>query len=86
METWDELYNEQANIVLIALTYFEFESDSDSSLESKEDQVFYKLSCSNLITFIKDLMSRCQEKAKHMKINKAIRSFERRIKICAKQE
>lgn len=52
----------------MALTYFEAESESDSGLESEEDEVFSKLSRSNLITFIQDLMSRCQEKARHMKV------------------
>lgn len=37
-------------------------------VESEEDEVFSKPSRSNLITFIQDLTSRCQEKAIHMKV------------------
>lgn len=36
----------------------------------KEDEVFSKLSRSDLITFIQDLMGICQEKSRHMKILK----------------
>lgn len=43
----------------MGLTSSEAESDSDSSSESKEkDELFYKLSRSDLITFIQDLMGR----------------------------
>ena len=76
MEAWDALEKEydsekdkeQVDLALMALTYSEAESDSDYGSESEEDKVFFKLSRSNLITFIQDLMSRCQEKARHMKI------------------
>lgn len=52
------------------LTWSKAESDSDFGSESKDDEVFSKLSLSNLITFIQDIKSRCQEKARHMKILK----------------
>ena len=41
----------------------------------EEDEVFSKLYGSNLIYFIQDLMSRCQDKARHMK------SFKREYNI-----
>lgn len=52
----------------MALTFSEVESDSSSGSESEEDEIFSKLSRSNLITFIQYLMSICQESAIHMKI------------------
>lgn len=52
----------------MTLTFSKAESDSDSGSKSEEGGVFSKLSRCNLITFIQDLMSRCQEKARHMKI------------------
>lgn len=55
----------------MSLTSFEAKLDSDSGSESEEeDDVLYKLSCSDLITFIQDLMGRCQEKARHVKVLK----------------
>lgn len=65
MSTWDELDNEedskkdedQANLSLMTLTSFEAELDSDSGLQSKEeDEIFSKLSHSDLIIFVQDLM------------------------------
>lgn len=80
MVTWDELDNEEssdkdegeANLVLMALTSSDtkYESNSDSESE-EEDEVFSNLSHSDLICFIQDLMSRCQDKAKHMKTLKS---------------
>lgn len=79
MATWDELeheedsekYEEQDNRALMTLTYWEAESKSDSDSESEEkDEVFSKLSHSDLITFVQELMGMCQEKSKHMKILK----------------
>lgn len=52
----------------MALTSSEVEFDSYNGSESKKDEVFSKLSCSNLITFIQDIMSRCKENARHVKI------------------
>lgn len=75
METWDELDNEensdkdeeQTNIALMDLTSLETKSNSDSGSEFEEDdEVFSKLSRSYLITFIQDLMGRCQDKAIYM--------------------
>lgn len=51
----------------MSLTSSKIESDSDSGSEF-EDEVFYKLSRYDLINLIQDLMGRCQEKSKHMKI------------------
>lgn len=79
MATWDELDNkedyekdeEQANLAFMAITSTKVESDSDSSSEFEdEDEVFSKLSCSYLITFVQELMGRCQKKVRHMKILK----------------
>ncbi|XP_050897907.1 uncharacterized protein LOC127104796 [Lathyrus oleraceus] len=79
MVMWDGLHNEEdsekdeekVNIVLMALTSSDTESDSDYGSESEEeDEVFYKLSRSDFITFIQDHMRRCQEKSRHMKILK----------------
>lgn len=79
MATWDELDNEkdsekdkeEDNLALTTLTSSEVESNSYSGSECKEeDEVFYKLSRSDLITFIQDLMGRCKEKAIHLKIVK----------------
>ncbi|KAI5448721.1 hypothetical protein KIW84_015929 [Lathyrus oleraceus] len=65
ISTWDELDNEedskkdedQANLSLMTLTSFEAELDSDSGLQSEEDdEVFSKLSHSDLIIFVQDLM------------------------------
>lgn len=65
MTTWDELDNEEdskkdevkVNLTLTALTSYKEESNSDSSSESEEDDtVFSKLSHSDSITFIQDIM------------------------------
>ncbi|KAI5422592.1 hypothetical protein KIW84_045866 [Lathyrus oleraceus] len=66
MATWYELDKEedsekdeeQTNIALVALTSFKVEYNSDFGSESGEDEEFSKLSRSNLITFIQELMSR----------------------------
>ncbi|KAI5426850.1 hypothetical protein KIW84_032327 [Lathyrus oleraceus] len=79
MEIWDELDNEedsqkdeeQANLALMTLTSYKAKPDSNAGSESKEeDKEFSKLSRSDLITFMKDIMGRCQEKSNHMKILK----------------
>ena len=55
----------------MALPTSETESDSDFGSNYEEDDgVFSKLSRSDLITFIQDLMAWCQEKARHIKIFK----------------
>lgn len=54
----------------MALTCSEAEPDSDSGSEFKDDEVFSKLSHSNLIILIQYLISKCLEKAKHMEILK----------------
>lgn len=71
MKTWDKLDNEgdfdkgkeQTNLDLIALTSSETEYE-------EANEVFSKLSLSDLITFIQDLMGHCQDKVRHMKILK----------------
>lgn len=79
MTTWDELNKEedsekdeeQANLTLMALTSSEAESNSNSSSKSEEeDEVFSKISYFDLITLIQDLIGRCQEKVRHVKILK----------------
>lgn len=102
METWDELDNEensendeqQANLTLMALTSSEAESDSDSGSNSEEeDEVFSNLSRYDIITFLQDLMCRCQERSRHMKILKKqydllkdeIKSFERKHEALEKE-
>lgn len=47
-------------------SYTKYESTSDSNLD-EEDEVFSNLSRSDLISFIQELMSRCQDKARLMK-------------------
>lgn len=47
----------------------EWEANSESDLEDA-DEVFSKLSRSYLITLYQDLMDRCQEKARHIKLIK----------------
>lgn len=55
----------------MALTSSDIESDSYFGSDSEEEyEVFSKLSLSNLITLVQDLMGLCQDKAKHMKILK----------------
>lgn len=55
----------------MALTSSEAESGSDSGSEfDEEDEVFSKISRSDLITFFQDLMGRCKDKSRHMKILK----------------
>lgn len=77
METWDELDNEEeadenkeeANLALVASTFSDLESEVDSGLDSEDvDEVFSKLSRSYLIMFCQDLMDRCWQKSRHMKI------------------
>lgn len=53
----------------MASTFSESEVDSDLDSEYAYG-VFSKLSRFDLITFFQDLMDRCQEKSKHMKILK----------------
>lgn len=76
MATWDELDNEDSagkdegeeNLAMMALlsSYTEHESTSYSESHEK-DNVSSNLSCSDLVSFIQDLMSRCQDKVKDMK-------------------
>lgn len=79
MATWDEFDKEvesgkdeeKANLALMTITSLDTKSDSDSSSDSKEeDEVFSKLTHSNLITLIQDLIIHCQDKAKDIKILK----------------
>lgn len=79
MATWDKLDDkeeadkskEEANLALVSSTFSNSESKvgSDSDLEDM-GEVFSKLSKFNLITICQDLMERCQQKSKHMKIIK----------------
>lgn len=79
METWQELNNEyslnkdegEENLELLALLSSDTEHVSTSDSEpDEEDDVFSNLSRFDLISFIQDLMSRCQDKAKDMKTSK----------------
>lgn len=79
MATWDELDNKdnsdkdkgETNMALIALTSSDTGSESGSGSEyEEEDEVFFILTRSHLISCIQYLMCRCQDKAKHMKILK----------------
>ena len=80
METWNELDDddeeadnneEEANLALMASTFSYTESKVNLNLDSNDaNEVFSKLSRSDLITFCQDLMDKCQEKARHMKILK----------------
>lgn len=64
---------------LMALASSEMESDSDSSSEFEEDdEVFYKLSCYDLFIFIRDLIGKCQDSSRHMKIFKKKYIFSRK--------
>lgn len=76
MATWDELDDEEdsdieaeeVNLVLMAFTLSDSESELGSGFESDEkDEVYSNLSCYNLIH---DLMIRCQDQARHMKVVK----------------
>ena len=77
MVTWYELYDEEevdkskekANLASVASTFSDLESEDGSDSNSEDvKEVFSKLSISDLITLSQDLMDRCQQKAKHMKI------------------
>lgn len=77
METQEELENEEeddkeeANLAQMALTLSESESEASSNLDPEDTkEVFSELFKSNLITLCQDLMERCQQKARHMKILK----------------
>lgn len=79
MTTWDELDNEEeykkdeekANLALMDITSSEAKSEFDYGSEyDKYDEVFSKLSRSDIITFVQELIGRCHEKARHMKILK----------------
>lgn len=79
MATWDELDNEEeadenkeeVNLALVASIFSDSESEADSDSDSKDaDGVFSKLSRSSLITFCEDLMDRCQQRSRDMRILK----------------
>lgn len=101
MATWGELENEdesdndegEANLALMAMTpsYTEYESISDLDSD-KEDKVFSNLSRSDLISFIQEIMSRCQDKARNMKtlknecavLKEELKFFQSRVKLWRK--
>lgn len=77
METCDELdyekeddkSKEDANLALVASTFSDSESEAGSNSNSEDtEEVFYKLFKSYLITLCQDLMERCLQKSRHMKI------------------
>lgn len=79
MEKCDELENEEysekdeetTNLTFMALTSSEVESDSNfCSKSEEEDEVFLKLSRSNLITFVQEHMGIYQDKSRNMKMQK----------------
>ena len=76
MATWDKLDKEEesdeeeANLAMMALTSSDTKSNSDPDSDCEEDEVFSKLSHSNLITLIQDLMGHFQDKARDIKILK----------------
>ncbi|KAI5397352.1 hypothetical protein KIW84_063243 [Lathyrus oleraceus] len=70
METWDELDNEEdfikdeeeANLAFMVVTYSEAKSNSKSGSDSdEENEVFSKISRSDLITLIQDLSGRASK-------------------------
>lgn len=76
MVTWDELDNKdetdkdegEANLALMATTPSNTKYESTSgSYSDGEDEVFSSLSRFDLISFIQELMSRCQDKVRPMK-------------------
>lgn len=55
----------------MASTFLDSKSEASSDSDSEDiEEVFSKLSKSDLITLCQDLMEICQQKARHMKILK----------------